>query len=197
MHGTVILDKRSYEEDMNLEYRDTRMELLKDLIWVYEHGDEIVKLIQDSEDMTHAVVNLKEQYGLSDYQIRKLSQIRMDMLTKEDYRRAKEELEKMEAPRDNYGRSPIYVRNERRRLEHEIKKIETYFRAAEHCEEIMRLFLETKDSQEFEDCMEEKFGFERDESRLIRYFSINDFSSQKRDEKQKELNLLREQFELL
>lgn len=197
MHGTVVSGKRSYEEDINFEYRDTRMELLKDLIWVYEHSEEIINLIQQTEDMDHVSAKLKEQYGLNDYQIRKLSQIRMDMLTKEEYQRAKEELEKMNASLNNQCRNQMYIRSERRRLQFEIRKLETYFKAAEHCEEIMKLFLETEDTKEYENSMKEKFGFERDESRLIRYFSINDFSLRKREEKRKELESLKERLEYM
>lgn len=197
MHGTVVSGKRSYEEDTNLEYRDSRMELLKDLIWVYEHSEEIINLIQQSEDMDHVSVKLKEQYGLNDYQIKKLSQIRMDMLTKEDYQRTREELEKLNTTRNNQSRNQAYIRSERRRLQFEIRKLETYFKAAEHCEEIMKLFLETEDTKEYENSMKERFGFERDESRLIRYFSINDFSLRKREEKRKKLESLKERLEYM
>lgn len=89
MYGTIPKMKRSYDEDINLEYSDTHYELCKDYIWVYEHSTEIIdtiKSVSNSQDINDV---LKDKYNLSDYQIRKLSQIRMDMLTAEQYEKCK------------------------------------------------------------------------------------------------------------
>ena len=99
MHGTIPKERRAYEEDVNFEYEDTHYELCKDYIWLYEHSTEIIDAIKNSRNPGEMTIELKEKYGLSDYQIKKLSQIRLDMLTTEKYEECKCEMARIEDAR--------------------------------------------------------------------------------------------------
>ena len=54
-------------------------------MWAFEHSNELIELIKESLNCDDMIIRLKDKYELSDYQIRKLSQIRFDMLTREEY----------------------------------------------------------------------------------------------------------------
>ena len=84
-------------------------------------------------------IELKEKYGLSDYQIKKLSQIRLDMLTTEKYEECKCEMARIEDARKqradgSMGNKIGYKRYVWRKLsEAQLKKeeLEAYMIAAE------------------------------------------------------------------
>lgn len=97
MRSTLPKRKTKYEEDVNLQYTDTNLQLYKDLVWTYEHSGEIMDVIKQCEDEGGMKEALKERFGLNEYQIRKLSQIRLEMLTAKAYQFYKEEIEKMES----------------------------------------------------------------------------------------------------
>ena len=82
MHGALLETKRKYEEDVNFQYRDTDIQLCEDRIWVYEHAEQILEVLKECEDSDSVKAALKDKFQLSDYQIRKLSQTRLDMMTK-------------------------------------------------------------------------------------------------------------------
>ena len=96
MHGALFDNKRKYEEDVNLQYYDTDIKLCEDRIWVYEHANEILAILRDCEDQEMLSVRLKDKFDLNDYQVRKFSQMRFDMLTKAEYLETKEKLKKMQ-----------------------------------------------------------------------------------------------------
>ena len=96
MHGTIPKERRAYEEDVNFEYEDTHYELCKDYIWLYEHSAELIDVIKNSRNPGEMTIELKEKYGLSDYQIKKLSQIRLDMLTTEKYEECQRKIEEFD-----------------------------------------------------------------------------------------------------
>lgn len=52
---------------------------------MHENIDEIIKLIQSVEDKKILKFQLKEKFGLKDFQIKKLLSMRLDMLSKADY----------------------------------------------------------------------------------------------------------------
>lgn len=99
MHGALFDTKRKYEEDVNLQYYDTDIKLCEDRIWVYEHSNEIFDIIRDCEDQEMLAARLKDKFGLNDYQVRKLSQMRFDMLTKAEYLETKQKLAQMKEKR--------------------------------------------------------------------------------------------------
>ena len=95
MHGVLPEIGRKYEDDINLEYFDTSLKLCEERIWIYENAPTIFAILRNCENKEAAAKKLKETFDLNDYQIRKLSQFRFDMLTKEQYLEAKEKVKKI------------------------------------------------------------------------------------------------------
>jgi len=95
MHGTIPIVKREYDQDLDFEYYSSSKVLHEDFLWAYEHRAEILDVISQCESEKDFVPCLKEKFGLDDVQVRKISQIRMDMLTKERYEKTKADLERI------------------------------------------------------------------------------------------------------
>lgn len=191
MHGATLDYKTKYEDDVNFQYGDTRMQLCSDFIWAYEHSGEIIDTIKECKDEDGMKIALKERFGLNDYQVRKLSQIRLEMLTEAEYQSSKNEIEQIKASQtESYS---FYLKNKRRKAEKEIKRLEAYFTAADHYEEILKFVSDTEEVREFERIMEEKFDFSPDESRMIRYLNVNDFSKKEREHRLERLEWLRKE----
>lgn len=55
-----------------------------------------MEIIQSCDNAKDVELALKEKFDLTDYQARKIAQIRLDMLSKAKYESAKEEVERME-----------------------------------------------------------------------------------------------------
>lgn len=131
-------------------YEDTHYELCKDYIWLYEHSTEIIDAIKNSRNPGEMTIELKEKYGLSDYQIKKLFQIRLDMLTTEKYEECKCEMARIEDARKqradgSMGNKIGYKGYVWRKLsEAQLKKeeLEAYMIAAENAVEIVKLMEE-------------------------------------------------------
>lgn len=190
MHNAVFTSGKKYEDDVNLQYSDTSIQLYRDLIWAYEHSGEIMDVIKQCKDEKSMKVELMESFGLNEYQVRKLSQIRFEMLTEKEYQSYQKEVEKMEASLENT--SALYHKKKIWEIEPEIKKLEAYFTAVEHYAEIVKYIVEIEDSREFERAMKEKFGFSEDESRMIKYLNIKDFGSSELEHNRERLERLRE-----
>ena len=94
MNSTFPIEKRKYEQDVDFDYTDSAMVLYEDFIWAYEHRTELIDVISRFESEDDFAKELKAVFDLSDMQIRKISQIRLDMLTKERYEKAKAAVEK-------------------------------------------------------------------------------------------------------
>lgn len=92
----IPLYRRKYEEDRAFEYCEKSLSLYRDYVWVYEHSNEILEALKECGDSENFASILKDRFGLSNLQVRKLSQIRLDMLTKERYEETKAEIEKLE-----------------------------------------------------------------------------------------------------
>lgn len=88
--GVLPVEKRKYEEDVNHEYYNIALQLYKDRIWVYENLGSILEVLKECATSEEIVAKMKERFGLDDYQIRKLSQMRLDVLNKEEYLKAKQ-----------------------------------------------------------------------------------------------------------
>lgn len=193
MHNAVFESKSKYEDDVNLQYSDTLIQLYRDLIWAYEHSGEIIDVIKQCKDAGGMKETLMDRFDLNEYQVKKLSQIRFEMLTEKEYQSYKKEIERMEASRENA--SALYYKQRAWETESEIKKLESYFTAAEHYAEIVKYIVEIEDSREFERIMKEKFGFSPDESRMIRYLNIKDFSKGELEHNKDRLESLRKDLE--
>ncbi len=206
MHGTIPKRKRSYEDDVNFQYGDTEYELCKDYVWLYEHSSEIIDLIKGSQNAADMVIALKDNYELSDYQIRKLSQIRLDMLTQEEYERCEARIKEIDDWREKQKSVDIktyhaeryeqYERAQIAKIKRRQEELEAYFKAAENYSEIIKLMEENEDFHDFAKIMQEKFGFTGNQCKYFTHMSIQDFSKKERQKKQAERERLLEDLRL-
>ena len=179
-------DKNNYEEDIRFEYYDSSMKLHKDFIWVYEHSAEIMGVIQNCANEKDVELALKEKFDLTDYQARKIAQVRLDMLSKAKYEAAKEEVDKMENRTKNLSAESTFVRDRIRDLKEEIRKLEVYFIVAENYEEIMKCYTEAEDFRTFRECVQE-YGIDPTEAIMIKYYTLEMFSRSKKAKMAEEL----------
>lgn len=206
MHGTIPKARRSYYEDLDLEYTDTRLSLLKDYAWVYEHSGEIVEVIKGSgkEDVVPA---LRERFALDEVQVRKLMQIRMDMLDRDRYEEICREIKTMEEERKgNREKVPaersreewaehmcFYYRDKIRECEREMDVIKAYFTAADHYDDIIRILQDSEDEHGYTDYMKNTYGLSAEQARAIRYAPAENYSRQGRSRQEEKLRRLEEE----
>lgn len=197
MHGQIPRGRRRHEDDINWEYNDTRLKLCEDCIWVYEHYEKIATVVKASKDIRDAKIALKEKFGLSDYQIKKLLQFRIDMLTGHDYKEYREEVARIKEEKSHIPKQPSnsfagesyqrYIRSQIRKLDTQIEELNAFLLAAEHQSEIIEMMGESHDFRHFADGMKERFGFSWEQSRVFQYMTIRDFSKERQAEMRKEL----------
>jgi DNA gyrase/topoisomerase IV subunit A len=203
MHGTLPKGRRRYEEDVNWQYGDSRLELCEDYIWVYEHSAEILEVIKKSKDNMDVTASLKETFNLSDYQVKKLLQIRFDMLTEQEYKNYKEEVAKIKEKKE--GISELLNNDESReryvcmqldRVNRQIEEIMAFLLAAENYSEMIGIMEETDEFYEFAGKMKEKFGFSQEQSRYFQHLHIQDFNKKSREEMWQKLDWLKKEKEM-
>lgn len=202
MRGTIPKMSTRYEQDIALEYNNIRLPVLKDYVWVYEHSNEIMEVIKNAgkEDFAPA---LKERFGLDDVQVRKLSQIRLDMLDRDRYESVKQEIDELEKKMTDAGKEKtehkdfidktwkiMGLRREIGECESEVDVINAYFTAAEHYEDILRAMMDTEDPEEYMDYMKRTYGFSYEQSRAIRYAPANYYGKQERIKQERRLERL-------
>ena len=203
MHGTLPKGRRRYEEDVNWQYGDSRLELCEDYIWVYEHSAEILEVIKKSKDNMDVTASLKETFNLSDYQVKKLLQIRFDMLTEQEYKNYKEEVAKIKEKKE--GISELLNNDESReryvcmqldRVNRQIEEIMAFLLAAENYSEMIGIMEETDEFYEFAGKMKEKFGFSQEQSRYFQHLHIQDFNKKSREEMWQKLDWMKKEKEM-
>lgn len=199
MHGTIPKERRSYDQDLDWQYGNTRLLLLKDYVWVYENSSEIIEVIKNAgkDDFVPA---LKEHFGLDDVQVRKLSQIRMDMLDKDSYEKIKQEIDELEkkmadARENAYTKEDevFWWKREIQKREYEIDVLNAYFTAAEHYEDILRVMRDSEEPKEYMDYMKETYGFSYEQARAIRYAPADYYSRQEHKKQEERLKKLQEE----
>lgn len=190
MHGALLETKRKYEDDVNLQYRDADLQLCEDRIWVYENAEKILEVLKECEDNDGIEAALKDSFQLSDYQIRKLSQMRLDMLTKQEYVEAKRKQEIRKTEKPNKIQEIQYRQEKLRKLKIEIEKLKAYFVFVEHYKEIVGLSIEIDSSVEFERRLQEKLGVPREYVQMFRYFNLNEFSKEEQKKKREKMEHL-------
>ena len=190
-HGVLPKERRPYDIDLDLEYTGSRLRLLRDYIWVYEHSDEILAAIKECNDRKEIAPVLKERFDLDDRQIRKLSQIRLDMLDKGRYEEVKGEIREMEERIDKRREGPVdfdsvsHYYSKIRELREEISMIDAHFKAAENYTDILSIVLSAGDNGSYYETMKERYGFTRNEARAIRYAPADEYSQTKLEEMKK------------
>lgn len=192
MYSALPEIKRDYEDDVNLQYYNTDLQLCEDRIWVYENASAILEALKACEDSDAMSAKLKDEFGLNNYQIRKLSQMRFDMMTKAEYEQLKEKIEILKAAQSNNNRSELYRNAEKRKLQIEIDKLKAYFKFLEHYEEIVKRVIEVESASEVEEILQNEFGFTRLQAHVFKYFELNEFSKKEQKLKEEKLRNLEE-----
>ena len=203
MHGTIPKERRVYREDVNFQYNDTNYELCKDYVWLYEHSTEIIDAIKNSRNPGEMTIELKEKYGLSDYQIRKLSQVRLDMLTTEKYEECQREIEEFDDIKEQIANGSMrnetgyknYVRRQLTKYQERRSELEAYITAAENVAEIAKLMEENEDFIKLASVMQARFGFSLNQTGYLRYMPLYIFDKKGREEKKQELARVIDQIE--
>ncbi len=197
MHRKLPKGKLRYEDNINWQYYDSRLELCEDYIWVFEHSTEILEVIKRSVDKNDMIVSLKETFKISDYQIKKLLQFRFDMLTEQEYKRYKDEVAELKEKKngvpdllcDDESRER-YALMEISKLNHQIEETETLLLAAEKYSEIIEIMENSDEFYDFAEAMKERFGFSWNQSRYFQHMSIQDFNKESREEMRQKLDWL-------
>lgn len=182
MHGTEPKDKSKYDDDLELELRYKADELRADRIWIHENIDDILKVIQTAENKTDMIFNLKEKFGLSDLQIRKLLSFRLDMLSKSDYSKDVEEQKKFEDRKNrhegwNENGWTDYCRTQIREEERKIREYNAYITIAENYKDMIDIISEVSDFSEYAKIFSEKYGLDRNQAKLVKLMTVEDLLS--------------------
>lgn len=192
MRGALSKTKRKYEDDFNVQYYDTNQQLCEDHIWVYENAESILEVLRTCEDVDVVAAKLKDRFGLNDYQIRKLSQMRFDMLTKQEYLEAKQKVEVNKSSITNEEKRALHRNMKKRKVQQEIAKLKAYFVFVENYQEIMSMMVEMDSTHQLESALQEKFGFSREQAKAFKYYGLNEFSKEAQEIKREELQRLEE-----
>jgi hypothetical protein len=181
MHGTEPKDKSNYD-DLELELRYKSDELRTDRIWVHENIDDILKVIQTAENKKDMIFNLKEKFGLSDFQIRKLLSFRLDMLSKSDYSKDVEEQKKFEDRKNRHEgwsetRWTDYCRLQIREEEKKIQEYNACITIAENYQDMMSIISENPIFSDYAKILSEKYGFDRNQASLVKMMTVDDLLS--------------------
>lgn len=182
MHAITPKVKSNYEDDLELQFTYKAEELRKDRIWVYENFDEIMQLIRLSENKKDLVIQLKEQFGLQDFQIKKLLSMRLDMFSKHDYLIDIEEQKEYESQKsDCKGWSPTqmirYYEKEMREAKKKINEYNTYIVIAENYQDMIEILAQNPDFTDYVDIMYEKYGFNLEQAKMVKFVTIENLVS--------------------
>lgn len=182
MNGVEPKDKSNYDDDLELEFTYKSDKLRSERIWVYENLDEILGVIQAAANKNDLIFNLKDKFGLDDLQVRKILSVRLDMLTKKKYLDDVAEREEFEERKNSHTGwdKKVWIRHWQYRIREEERKIKEYNACivmAENYPDIIQIISENPNLNDYENILEEKYGFDRGQSELVKLMSVNDFFS--------------------
>ena len=179
-----------YELDPKIQYTDTNQKLREDQLWVWEHMSELLEIIQQCEDKDQLSVALKEKYALTDYQIKKILQTRLDMLTLGDYSDNMERLKIEERDLlENPEKQAAYRKIKSRKLIREIDTIKAYFEFVEHIEEITSIVSKADSTYDIHEALQ-NLGISRHNAFLISNYNLSDFSKRSQEQQRELLKYL-------
>lgn len=179
-----------YELDPKIQYTDTNKKLREDQLWTWEHIGEILEIIQKSADKNQLSVSLKEKYALTDYQIKKILQTRLDMLTLGDYSENRERLKIEESDLlESPEKQAAYRKIKSRKLIKEIDTIKAYFEFAEHIEEITKIIANADSKYDIIEALK-NLGISRQHAALFSDFNLSDFSKKAQEQQREQLKYL-------
>lgn len=183
MHSVNSKDKGNYDDDLELKFTYEAAELREDRIWAYEHRNEILELISSIENKKNLKFELKEKFGLNDFQIRKLLSIRLDMLSRDDYLKDIEEQKELERRKNERKKgcdSDQMVRYYERKIRKEQKKLlefNAYIVMAENYQDIISIISKNPSLQAYSSILEDKYGLDRSQAGLLKMLTVDDLVS--------------------
>lgn len=182
MQGVEPKERSKYDDDLELEFTYKADELRKDRIWLHENLDEVLKLICSIENKRDIKFQLKEKFGLSDFQIRKLLSVRLDMLSKSDYSKDVEEQKRFEDRKNRHeGWSELgWVNYCRAKIREKKKKIQEYnacITIAENYQDMMSIISENPNFSDYAKILNNKYGFDRSQAALVKMMTVDDLLS--------------------
>ena len=123
--------------------------------------------------------------------------MRLEMLTENVYQKNKMENERRseifsEASEDSKKR---YRKIKEREIECGLEKLNAYFLMADNFEQIIKAIIEMTKPGQFEMEMEEVFGINRRVANMLKHFTLNDFTPEEREKREREKKHLLEMLE--
>lgn len=182
MHAVTPKEKSNYKDDLELQFTYKAGELRRDRIWVHENFDEIMQLIRLSENKKDLVIQLKEQFGLQDFQIKKLLSMRLDMFSKYDYLIDIEEQKEYESRKnDRKGWNPTqmvrYYEREMREAKEKIDEYKIYIMIADNYQDMIEILAQSPDFRNFADIMHDKYGFNLGQAGMVKFVTVENLVS--------------------
>ena len=180
MHATLPTCQHRYEDDLELQFTYKAGELRRDRIWVHENFDEIMQLIRTSDNKKDLVIQLKEQFGLEEFQIKKILSMRLDMLSRQDYLVDVSEQNEFESSK-NEGWNPTrmirYYEKEIREARKKIDEYNIYLKIAENYQDIIEILVQNPDFTSYAKVMYEKYGLNRAQAGMLKSVKVENLIS--------------------
>lgn len=189
LEATLPKTFNKYELDPKIQYTDTNTKLREDQLWTWEHMGELLEIIQQCEDKAQLSVALRERYALTDYQIKKILQTRLDMLTLGDYSDNMERLKLEESALEKPEKQAAYRKIKSRKLIREIDTIKAYFEFAEHIEEITSIVSKADSTYDILEALQ-NLGISRHHAALFSDYKLSDFSKKAQEQQREQLKYL-------
>lgn len=182
MHGVEPKDRSNYDDDLELAFTYKADDLRKDRIWIYENLDEVLNLIRSSENKRDIKIQLKEKFGLSDFQIRKLLSVRLDMLSKNEYlddiaEEKEYEAKKNGKPGCNPAQMMQYYKKQIREASKKIDEYRAYITFAENYQDMIEIIAQNPEFESYANIFRDKYGFDRGQTGLIKLMTVEDLFS--------------------
>lgn len=182
MHGVESKDSSNYDDDLELAFTYKADDLRKDRIWIYENLDEVLNLIRSSENKRDIKIQLKEKFGLSDFQIRKLLSVRLDMLSKNEYlddiaEEKEYEAKKNGKPGCNPAQMMQYYKKQIREASKKIDEYRAYITFAENYQDMIEIIAQNPEFESYTNILRDKYGFDRGQTGLIKFMTVEDLLS--------------------
>ncbi len=182
MHAVTPKEKGNYEDDLELQFTYNVGELREDRIWVHENFDEIMQLIRLSENKKDLEIQLKEKFELTDFQIKKLLSMRLDMFSKHDYLIDLEEQKEYESRKnDCKGWNPTqmvrYYEKEMREAKKKIDEYKIYIMIAENYQDMIEILSQNPDVTSYANIMYNKYGFNPVQARMVKSVTVENLIS--------------------
>ena len=141
-----------------------------------------MNLIRSSENKRDIKIQLKEKFGLSDFQIRKLLSVRLDMLSKNEYLDDIAEEQEYEAKKNgkpgcNPAQMMQYYKKQIREASKKIDEYRAYITFAENYQDMIEIIAQNPEFESYANIFRDKYGFDRGQTGLIKFMTVEDLLS--------------------